>query len=319
MRIMQPGSSPVDIKNDAQFIKKWRPLEGWLVADGDDFVLPTHHPVFARQFYASYCRKAHRDIIVTIIFFVLILSLLVTKPVEASSMYLVVFGLLFLFAVIDKKMSTMSLHNCQQKVEFLYNTKTAVKHMAVALLPCFIALFAVQVWMTHYFDGYENLIVHAGNYYPNVSLISSWRFITGPLIHADSQHLIINAVLSVLFASMIPRATRRNVLSLLIAGAVVSHFSTYLFAQYFHSSFDALLGISGGSFALLACAIICYLRMQRINTALSLLAIFVLSELSLGLLSNNVSHVAHLSGFLLGITVAIGVSPVESRQVRIKS
>lgn len=305
MKIMHHNSSPIDIYNDEEFIKKWRPSEGWLVADGDDFVLPIHHSTLTQPFYQSYCRRAKLEIIALLTFIVLMLSFQAIKPTPAFWLHFIVIGALVLFAIIDRKTSALTLKNCRQKVEFLFNVKLVAKKIIIAFIPLFASLLFLQSWLTHHYNGFDNFVMQVGNYYPKINFDSSWRFISGPFIHADTQHLIINATLTLLFASMIPQVTVRKAFFLLASGAFFSHFFTFVFAQLFNSSFDALLGISGGSFTLLAYACACYFRIKHTHTAISLFTIFIISELSLGLLSSNTSHTAHFSGFSFGVLACV--------------
>lgn len=298
---MQPNSTPITVDNIDSLIKKWRPADGWLIADGNQFVLPTHHRVFGQQFYKAYCRKAKVDIAILLVCNFLILICFTVMPVAASAIHILLFTVLLILAAVDKYLSTKSVDKCKQKVAFLFNVKCAFNKVLTVFAPFFTALFILQAALPSYYDGFENLVKAVGNYYPSISLMSSWRFLTGPIIHADFQHLILNAVLTVLFACAIPQSTRSNLLSLFVLGAVLSHFLTYTVNLIFHTPFDALLGISGGSFTLLAYAIASYWRLKQIHTAVALFAIFAYCEISLGLLSTNASHAAHISGFVVGI------------------
>lgn len=305
MKVMQPGGVTLDIKDVDGFVKKWRPIDGWLIADHSGFVLPTHHGVLGHKFYASFRRKARIDVVILLACTFLVSVLFQVSNIDDSLKYIVIFDLLFLLAVVDRVLSILSLKCCKQKVTFIYAFKRAFKKLAGIFVFFFFGIFLLQYYLTDYFGSFENLVMVAGNYYPNIELMSSWRFLTGPFIHQDTQHWALNGTLTLLFASFIPQGKKRHLFFLLFVGAVFSHWVTYVVHCFWHTSFDSLVGMSGGAFTLLAYAITYYVRLRHFNTVFTLLGIFVLGEFSADLIAINTSHLAHFTGFVIGILVGI--------------
>ncbi len=305
MEIKKNGGIPVKIHDLDTFIKNWRPIDGWLISDKNQYVLPTHHSAHGRIFYSSYCKKVKTNLMAIVSCLLSVILLLVFKPVENNQALIVVFSLLLLFSICDGILSVWSINSCRQKIEFLFNFKsTSELHgPPLALLMC--VMYSIQWLLEVYYGSQESLIISVGNYYPEIDIFSSWRFITGAFLHGDLQHWILNTLLAILFASTIPKTKLFKTVLILILGAATSHCITYFYHLASDSSFDCLLGISGGVFALLAYSVIAHLRQNAKSTALTLFAIMVLSELSLALLTDNSSHTAHISGFLFGITIAL--------------
>lgn len=305
MKIKKNEGIPVKIHDLDTFIKNWRPIDGWMISDNNQYVLPTHHSELGNIFYSSYRKKVKASLIAIAFCLLSVILLLAFKPVENNQAFIMVFSLILLFSICDGVLSVRNIESCRQKTEFLFNFKsTSELHSPpLALLMC--AMYSIQWLLEFYFGSLESLVIFVGNYYPEITFFSSWRFITGSFLHGDLQHWILNTLLAILFASTIPRTKLLKIGSILILGAAISHCTTYFYHLAYDSSFDCLLGISGGVFALLAYSIIAHLRQNAKSTAATLFGIMVLSEVSLALLTDNSSHTAHISGFLFGIIFAL--------------
>jgi hypothetical protein len=302
MYIQRTGKSPQKLSNLALFIKSWRPIEGWYILEPNgNYSLPTHHSQLGKRFYTYYKRSVVRSLYVLLLAALLMVGIFVTSPNWYVAKHAALLAGLLIFAAMDRVLSINSYENCKQKIEFLYDLQRAFQHLGVVYIPFFVVIIVIQWGASTFLGGYEALVIHYGTYYPSIELDSLWRFAIGPLIHADIKHWLVNAILTLLFASMAPILWRRVSFGLCLGGAIVSHVAAFITQPMMSISYDAIVGISGGAYALLAYAFSYYCGKGYFNIAFSLLTLFVFSELSVTIIANHTSHAAHISGFIVGI------------------
>lgn len=307
MYIQRAGKSPQKLSNLALFIRKWRPIEGWYILDQNGhYALPTHHSRLGKRFYTYYKRSVMQSLFVLMLAALLMGVILVTHPHLYTVKHAALLVGLLSIAAIDRVFSINSHENCKHKIEFLYHLQHFFKQVSIAYTSFFSVIIVTQWMVSAFLGGFEALVINYGTYYPLIELDSLWRFAIGPLIHADTKHCLVNAILTLLFASMVPITLKRASFGLFLGGAIVSHVATFITHSIVPTSYDALVGLSGGSYALLAYAFSYYCYKRYLNVAFSLLTLFVFSELSVTIIANNASHIAHISGFIVGlITYAV--------------
>jgi len=302
MNIVKSGTEPKQLENLELFINKWRPVEGWLIEDKNNtFVLPINHSTLGQEFYNSYKASVKRSLIYLFGAMLIVVAVFIYKPNVNTAENILFFSLLFAYAFWDMGLSIRSLDNCREKTEFLFNLNKSFISVFTVFLPFFVLIGIVQFYSSKQLGSLELLVETVGNYYPEIDINSIWRFFTGPLIHADTKHLAINTILTIIFASMLPVSKKALIFILFYIGAVGSHVVTFLTATFYQSSFDALLGVSGGAYSLLAFTINFYLHQKNFYVAFSLFAFVALTELSVNLFSSDTSFSAHISGFIFGL------------------
>lgn len=209
MNIMRHGTTPKVLENLEPFIKNWRPIDGWLIQDeNDNFVLPTHHSTLGRKFYKSYKNSVKRSLTFLLLAVLLICVVFIFKPMTQTIEHIALFGMLLIFVTIDMGLSIKSLDNCKQKVEFLFDLQKSFKIVFLIFAPFFFLILLSQLYLSELLGGFEPLVISYGNYYPEIDIGSLWRFVLGPLLHGDINHWLINAVLTILFATMVPITKR---------------------------------------------------------------------------------------------------------------
>jgi len=304
MIVYKKGNVTKKTKDCTALIMRWRPIDGCLIEEQDgSFVLPTHHSEHGNCFYHSFKRATIRNVVLLLLLMLMTPVIFVVEPELQHIEVIVFFALLFAYAVIDMWLSVKSYEGCKQKAEFLFNLQTVFKKNAALFISVFASMASLQWYLSLKLGGFDALIVNYGNYYPEVDSHSYWRFLLGPLWHGDMQHGAVNATLTIIFASMIPANKHSITVALFSCGAVGSHIVVFLAQQIYPNDFDALLGASGGAYALVSYAFCCFCHKRHFNTAISLILLMVLSELSVSLLSNDASHTAHISGALIGAVI----------------
>jgi len=302
MNIVKCGLKPKKLKNIDVFVKNWRPVEGWLIEDKNNtFVLPINHSTLGQKFYDSYKTSVKRSFFYLLGAMLFVAVVFIFKPISNAAEHILFFSLLFTYAIFDMSLSISSIENCREKTEFLFDLNKSFIGLFVIFLPFFVLIGLVQFYSSEQLGSLESLVKTVGNYYPEIDITSIWRFFTGPLIHADTKHLTINAILTVIFASMMPLSRKTLIFVLFYMGAVGSHVVTFLIALLSNSSFDALLGGSGGAYALLAFTISFYFHKKYFYVAFSLVSFVLLTEFSINLFSSDTSFSAHSSGFTIGV------------------
>ncbi|MDO6427506.1 rhomboid family intramembrane serine protease [Thalassotalea sp. 1_MG-2023] len=316
MLVGQYGKRPKKLKNLEVFIKGWRPIEGWMIQDENkEFVLPTHHSILGKKFYKAYKYSTQRSFVFLLISMLLICAALIFRPTTLIVQHISLFMMLLLVISIDMWLSIKSLNSCKQKVEFLFEIQKSFKGVFLLFIPFFCITLLLQFYFSDQLGSFEAFVMYYGNYYPEIDLSSFWRFLIGPLLHGDINHWLVNIVLTILFASMMPKVNKFFIFYVFYIGAVGSHIVTFFVHKLFNTPFDALLGASGGAYTLIAVTICQLFQKKHSNVALSLVALVIFIELSVSLLPNNVSHSAHLSGFSLGILLYTTKKALICRQV----
>ncbi|WP_370316376.1 rhomboid family intramembrane serine protease [Pseudoalteromonas sp.] len=314
MNIRKYGKKPKKIVEKELFIKNWRPIEGWLIEDKNNtFVLPINHSTLGEKFFNSYKTSVKRSFLYLFLTALLVFAVLTFTSISQPVEHIIFFSMLFIFSSFDMGLSIKTFQNCKQKVEFLFEIHKSFKNTCLFFAPFFLLIWLIQLYASDKLGGLEPLVILFGNYYPEIDICSVWRFVIGPLLHGDINHWLINSVLTIIFASMLPTTKNILVFCLFYLGAVVSHITTFAIHSLYNTPFDSLLGVSGGAYTLLAYTISYYFHKKYLNVALSLFVLVIFTEISVSILSNNTSHSAHLSGLVIGfLAYAIKIQKYSS-------
>jgi len=302
MRIKHPSSTPEYIKCPNTFIKKWRPIDGCLIEESNgDFVLPTHHSLIGEEIYNSHKQSMKKNYLWSLLICICICIYLNFTSSEVKFNQLLIYIILLFIITIDNFLNTLTIGNLKIRAEFCYQVNNSCRKTSIIFIPFFIFIILAQTYIATLVGGTEQVIINYGNYYPEISVSSLWRFLIGAFIHGDYTHWGINMIITILFSSIIPSIKVKNIFVLFIVSAIISHVITYIVDTNFNSLNDALCGVSGGSFALLAFSI-CHFSFEKkyFTIVFSLSTLVIFSTVSAMLLTNNTSHIAHLSGFILG-------------------
>lgn len=306
MIVKQPERESQKIVNTRLFVNAWRPIDGWLVQELDKtFVLPTHHSKLSLLFYNAYKARVLKSAVYLILSIISICVFFIYRATLPPNEYIIFFSMLFALAFIDLKLSVITINSCKQKTELLFTLKTAYMSRLLLFGPFFCFILLSQFILTEYLGSFEALIISLGNYYPKIEFSSLWRFVVGPIFHGDFNHWLINAVLTTLFSAMVPTNSKKKLFLIFVFGAVGSHIFTFIIHQLFSTPFDALVGASGGVYALLAYAIAYYCVRKHLYVVTSLLMLTIFIEYSVDIISSDISHAAHFSGLLIGLVASI--------------
>lgn len=303
MRTIKPGGEPQIIDSVTRFIKGWRPVDAYLIEDKvGEFVIPTEHSRLGADFCVAYRHQSRKHALITcsLAFIASLLLYLEPSVIELGAGLALIFVLLF--STLDSLLGGATNENCRARVEFCFYLNRAFKNNAKTFLPFFVAIYALQLGVTWFIGSTDALIIGLGNYFPNIQIDSIWRFLTGPWIHADIKHWIMNLLLTLMAAATIPTNKVSSLFGVFVIGAVGSHVIRYGMSFMMLSDTDALVGASGGTFALLGFSCMYRLIDKRQNCLVLTLAGFLIcSAGAAALMTDNVSTIAHVSGFLLGV------------------
>ncbi|MEG3767122.1 rhomboid family intramembrane serine protease [Alteromonas sp. 14N.309.X.WAT.G.H12] len=319
MRQKKPHHPAVEITDLTTFIKKWRPIDAWLVEDSDgQFVLPPYHSTIGGDIFAAYRQTTIKNYGLFLLALMVICGYFFLIEPKANINQLLVYISLFFIVSIDALLNILTLKHCQHRAEFCFNLHQSFRKNLLIYLPLFFIIGALQYLGCQLLGSTENVIITLGNYYPAIEVSSIWRFIIGPFIHLDIKHWLLNLTATLLFVSSIPSlasspSTARNITTpkqlfgIFILGAIFSHIVTYAVNTSIYLGIatknDALVGVSGGSYGILAYAI-CYYSFakKQFNIVFSLLGLAVFTLISPYLLQHSItSHTAHISGFIFGL------------------
>lgn len=304
MNVFKVGEKIKEVESLNLFIRKWRPIDGWLIQDQNGvFVLPSHHSLISQDIYRQYRKNLLRNFLILCLTTTFICTYFYFTEPQFLSQKTFAFSLLPITAALGMFFSVNSFESFQNKSEALFNFQRHFKDRFKVFVPFYIAIGVAQFWSYHYLGGFEELVIRYGNYYPSIEIETSWRFVTGSIIHADFKHLLLNMVITVLFASTLSFSKSRYAYILFMFGAVASHAITSFASLHLYiGQSDALVGLSGGAYTLLAFSICYYLfKKKHLNIAFQFVLLIVYGEISSALLSNNSSHTAHIGGFIVGV------------------
>ncbi len=164
----------------------------------------------------------------------------------------------------------------------------------------------VATWLADKFFFHGNLLYWAGNIPVALHHGEWWRPATALFLHANWLHLTMNGAALWMFGSAVERTMGRwrLVAMFLLAGATANALSAWV------GHYDVSVGASGGIFGLIAAFGVGVYRLRSpVHAAarrrlLTLLAMLVIADLSVGGLEPQVDNLAHAGGFVAGLLFA---------------
>ena len=293
--------SPIrDIKN---FINKWKPIDAVQISQNRDghFVLPTQHAELKGEIYKSY---RHRLFSLSILLFVVfLLGAIMLQIIESQRLDLYTsFGGILFFICFDIFQSTYNQQRLNERALFIYRVIQNTWRFFIGVIVFSILIFLMQLKAINYFGSNDALIISVGTYYEKVDLGEYWRFFIGPFIHLGFSHWLTNSVLTAIIASIGYSLIGVRILGVFLAGAIGSHVVTYIFSTFVYSKFDALAGMSGGTYSLLIFNIMyCYLIKRHVSVSLSMISLLFIISITSFFLSDDSNNIAHMTGSVIGL------------------
>ncbi len=220
--------------------------------------------------------------------------------------------LTLIFLEIDRRYSRMDLESAKEKQLFFeyansHNPATLVVFMVLMVTAGFVQLvYQLKI------GSFEDLVLAYGLYFETAESGEIWRFFVGPFIHSGLTHWLFNFILLVLIGRLLGLFEPRWSISLFLIGTWFSGFCAFLSPW----RLDALVGVSGGVYALFAGVAIAALKSREHYPRRFpefMLTVGVTNIILGYLASPTTSNTAHIAGFLAGILFSLLVSPNHSR------
>jgi rhomboid protease GluP len=142
-----------------------------------------------------------------------------------------------------------------------------------------------------------------------------WRIVTTLFLHANSLHLAMNGLALWMFGSALEKTMGwwRFLVLFLVAGSLGNLLSA------FNIRYDVAVGASGGIFGLVGAFAVAVYRLDSPMYAsvrrrlLLMLALMVSVDFSIGWLEPQIDNLAHVGGFLAGLSLAAVLFPRRAR------
>jgi membrane associated rhomboid family serine protease len=211
----------------------------------------------------------------------------------------------WLFVVIDTLLFLKSYTHFVQRIAFFHDIRTQALIRLNLVTGLCILTIALQFVLEYKLGGWDELVRVYGTYYIQIKQSNEfWRFILGPFIHSGFAHWIINSSLLLMFLTIASKFTRlKATLFVFILGNVLSHVMTYLLWTKNIGHSDAIVGFSGGVFAVMGVVLTSLIYNPCIAKSIivSLLLFILLCLGTPALIEGNTSHAAHVVGIITGI------------------
>jgi membrane associated rhomboid family serine protease len=154
------------------------------------------------------------------------------------------------------------------------------------------------------------LVLKYGIVYLAIDNGEYWRFLIGPFLHSSPQHWFGNMLMVIIFLPMMsPFKRSLYQMTLFYLATVLSSMGVYLYRSYYVTAAigpDGFAGISGGIFYLqgfLLANVLVYRESYPKGFVFAMAVLVLVNLLAPLLYQNNTSFVAHLIGFILGLTI----------------
>jgi membrane associated rhomboid family serine protease len=206
---------------------------------------------------------------------------------------------------VEYKFMHSDLIALQERSMFLYWIRKKINLLQLFFITCFICIGLAQLLFYLNSRSIANVVENYGLYYKEIDRGEYWRFITGPFIHSNFQHWVINFFLFYVGCIIHPRLASLKTLILTLTSAIVSGIAVY-FINYrwqLNTKFDAFCGLSAGIFFVFALQTTVSFRFKDEfpkNFYITLLMYTLLNFLLPYFNEAKTSNVAHLVGLLLG-------------------
>jgi membrane associated rhomboid family serine protease len=295
------------------WLKQWQLLHNDWIATSENgrFYAPLAHPTLKHQLYLRLkCRQRIQLRIATLLLFAA--TLILTYQGKGHSLaYLSSLWLVWLVFVTDYRFITKDIKLLANKAEFLAATfNHRLRLIFISLLMLITGGIQFHLVINDY--TLEDCIKLYGSWYQAISAGDYWRLLTGPWLHSGLKHWLINAMLLIMLVPMTFMICRWYCLAIFIAGACCGHVFAYEYAMVSASATQAVLGVSGGVYSLLAFNMVTYcggqkygvkslhkpVRLQIVfsHGVIAILPVFV---------GGTISHSAHMGGFVCGLIFAV--------------
>lgn len=300
------------LSNVEQSIRRWHPFDPLLVASPESiyFLPPVCVSPLSGRVHNSLLRRSKVSL-----YWVCFVSLMITllwitdvgsqryAPLVLAASAIVGY-LYFDYHFICKNIENLSdraLFNC-----WIYQEGGRF----AATMVCILVVSGVtQALVSSRIGGLIPTVNLYGALFTDIKSGQYWRYLTGPFIHSGAVHWISNLAMVTIAAGLAGAMGRAWFLFLLFMTANVV--AIFLVGHEVSGSRpDALLGVSGGIFALFGWSVGITLMRRRILPAYLWVTILLFSLINIGLASMLVkkgSDVTHLSGFLVGLMFGLFV------------
>lgn len=212
---------------------------------------------------------------------------------------------------IDASFLGRSQSALEDRLRFLHwcEADDGVRRLRLLVLAFLATIGGGQLVAQEFLGGMPALWEAFGLVYDRVSIGEGWRFLTGPLLHYDVAHFVVNGVLLLMLSGFVRAAAPR-----LAAPAFLLACAFAALAQFFLGgrAFDNFGGISGGVYAWFGLAAG---RGDRLppGVPLLLLGLAVVCIASTEVISAHAATTAHGAGLLVGIGMGWVARGIEER------
>ncbi|MEM1144828.1 MAG: rhomboid family intramembrane serine protease [Pseudomonadota bacterium] len=185
------------------------------------------------------------------------------------------------------------------------------------IVPALVVAFGASQAFLLYLTGEPyTLVSKLGVVYGSIDKGEYWRFLTGPFLHVDFGHWIVNFISLVFFAAMMSAFPNRILHLLLmisaISGSAIAAYLRYTYTDSQTQLFDGFAGISGGVFYLqgfLLANAFRYAWWYPARTWVFLLLIVATNLTIPTLIQTNTSVLSHVFGLCIGISLGACFQP----------
>lgn len=297
-------------------ISGWNPYSRVLVDNGAGrFLLPICLPQLGEGVAQSFLKRYRRNSIFFLSFGISlgVFCLLTGRGMGAPVVAVLLGALMMLESFYFMRTSDRLIDRA--KFNYWVGYDSGIRNGFYASLIFSLLLISFQVVGTRLFGSTELLIKSLGLVFGDYRKGDWWRLILGAYIHSGGTHLISNIFSLILFFPLAYRFVGRfNSLIVFISANMVA--PLLLFGEMESSSFDALVGISGGIFALAGSTWMKFVLDRKsfpLGVHLSFFAASAISIVASYFLNVKSANGVHVAAFLYGAVFLFIVDMIGRR------
>lgn len=296
-------------------LQRWNPLDPFMVIDPE--TKETFSALSVDQ-YATLIILGLRQRMKLIVLFefvgTLVLAFLGLHDNNTRALNLSIsLAIVLLFVALDIKLVLLNLEALRERSNFTFHLRKIFWWQMFPWLLFMLSCGAFQLYCQHVFGGFEPAMERMGIVYTSVLGGQWWRVLYGSFFHASLMHWLGNLAYLLAVAPIASFLSWRNAAVVFFIGVTSGACASVFFDG---SSADSFVGVSGGIFALLGWCTGCALMKPGVLPKNFFLTCLTFTVMSIGVAhftNVNVSSVAHIAGFFVGI--CYGVASVRSLKI----
>jgi membrane associated rhomboid family serine protease len=251
-----------------------------------------------QQFKSKYLKLSYLCVAYLFIVFVL---MLLSSNADAYLNAAIFLAVCLAYLAADYWTMARRAELLQERALFFHWVITSERKLLWSLVSFLVFIGLTQAAYQTFVGPLDTLVEKYGAYYSEINSGELWRYLTGPLIHRDWVHWLVNTSMLVLALGLAERFAMTTVIVVFVVTMVLS----VVAAQYLSIGLpiDGFVGISGGVFGILGWCLGTSLRNKNqfpqyfwIN-----LSLFIgVNLLIAGVFNANTSNTAHIIGTAAG-------------------